>query len=113
MQCSGSQHPSSSPVEGAGRARVSAPPASWCHALVATRVVHHHNFLNQYGLILMMDNLILTTITFEGFMSYLIYNVLKILWLRISTLESKHDHLSIRCLWCPKCKDYIPNNDMN
>ena len=42
-QCSGSQHPSSLPVKGAGHARVSAPSASWCHALVATGVVRHHN----------------------------------------------------------------------
>ena len=41
MQCTGSQHPSSLLVEGAGRARVLAPPASWCHALVATGVVRH------------------------------------------------------------------------
>ena len=44
MQCSGSQHPSSLPVEGAGRAGVSAPPVPWCHALVATGVVRHHIF---------------------------------------------------------------------
>ena len=42
-QCSGSQHPSSLPVEGAERARVSAPPAPWCHVLVSTGVVRHHD----------------------------------------------------------------------
>ena len=42
MRCSGSQHPSSLSVEGAGRAWVSAPPVPWCHALVATGVVLHH-----------------------------------------------------------------------
>ena len=41
--CSGNQHPSSSPVKGAGRARVSAPPAPLCHALVATGVVRHQS----------------------------------------------------------------------
>ena len=41
MQCSGSQHPSSLPIEGAGRAQVSAPPTPWCHALVATGVACH------------------------------------------------------------------------
>ena len=39
--CSGSQHTSSLPVEGAGRAPVSAPPAPWSHALVVTGVVRH------------------------------------------------------------------------
>ena len=34
------RHPSSSPVVGAGRASVSAPPVPWCRALVATGVVH-------------------------------------------------------------------------
>ena len=41
MQCSGSQHPSSLLVEGAGRSRVSAPSVPWCHALVARGVVRH------------------------------------------------------------------------
>ena len=40
-RCSGSQHPSSLPVEGAGHARVLVPPEPWCHALVATGVVRH------------------------------------------------------------------------
>ena len=39
--CTEIRHPSSSPVEGAGRARVSAPPGLLCHALVATGVVRH------------------------------------------------------------------------
>ena len=39
MRCSGSPHPSSLLVEGAGRARVSVPPAPWCHALVTIGVV--------------------------------------------------------------------------
>ena len=41
-RCSGTWHPSSLPVVGAGRAWVSAPPAPWCCALVATMVVRHH-----------------------------------------------------------------------
>ena len=45
MQCSGSQHPSSLLVEGAGRARLSAPPTPRCHALVATGVVRHHHVI--------------------------------------------------------------------
>ena len=43
MQCSGSQHPSSLLVEGAGRAWVLAPLVPWCHALVATGIVCHHS----------------------------------------------------------------------
>ena len=42
MQCSGSQHPSSLLVKGAGHARLSALPAPWCHAFVAMGVVCHH-----------------------------------------------------------------------
>ena len=49
-QCSRSQHPSSLLVEGAGRARVSAPPAPWCHALVAMGVVRHHNHYKNLNL---------------------------------------------------------------
>ena len=41
MQCNGSQYPSPMLVEGAGCARVSVPPASWCHALVVKGVVRH------------------------------------------------------------------------
>ena len=41
-RCSGSPHPSSLPIEEPGHVRVSAPPVSWCHALVALGVVRHH-----------------------------------------------------------------------
>ena len=49
-RCSGSQHPSSLPVKGAGRAQVSTPPAPWCHDLVATGVIRHQ----KLGLILVV-----------------------------------------------------------
>ena len=41
-QCSKTRHPSSLPLMGARRAWVSAPPAPWCHALVAMGLVSHH-----------------------------------------------------------------------
>ena len=49
-RCSGNQHPSSSPIVGAGRAWVSAPPVPWCLALVVTRVVCHQNLGELYEL---------------------------------------------------------------
>ena len=52
-------------------------------------------------------------ITFEDFMSYSIYYVLKISWLGICKSWSKYYHPSTRCLWCLKSKDHIHNCDMN
>ena len=49
-QCSGSQHPSSLPIKGAGRARLSAPTAPWCHALVAMGIVCHHSLSSAISL---------------------------------------------------------------
>ena len=43
-RCSGTRHPSSSLVMGAGRAWVSAPPVPWCRASVTTGVVPTRNF---------------------------------------------------------------------
>ena len=42
-------------------------------------------------------------IIFENFISYLIYNILEILWLGI------HYNKNTRCLWCLKSKDHIHN----
>ena len=58
-RCSGNKHPSSLPVEGAGRARVLAPPALWCHALVATGVVRHQPIYRLQWSI--------TLVTFKGY----------------------------------------------
>ena len=45
-------------------------------------------------------------------MSYIIYEILEILRLGISELESKHDHLSIRYFWRLRL-DHIHKYDMN
>ena len=42
-RCSGTRHPSSLLVVGAGRAWALVPPALWCRALVATGVVRQQS----------------------------------------------------------------------
>ena len=50
------------------------------------------------------------TIIFEDFMSYLICDILEILWLRI---HPQAVYLSTRCLLCLKVKDHIHDRDIN
>ena len=90
--CSGTRHPSSSHVVGAGCPWVSAPPAAWCRALVATGVVRHHDAFP--------DKQLMTISQVSPWYPHIVnYIVSK----KIITLWSKHD----KNVFFKKLKNYF------